>query len=153
MSPQSEEWRQHPLFADLPAALVDQMAATATVESFAAREVIFHEGDPANKFHLITAGDVALEVFAHERGPVKIQTLGVGEVLGWSWLIPPYRWHFDAHAINTTDLIVFDAAAARDAFDQHPEFGYAMLKRFLPIIVQRLQATRLQLLDVYNVRS
>ncbi|RMF77093.1 MAG: cyclic nucleotide-binding domain-containing protein [Planctomycetota bacterium] len=153
MPPQNQQWRQHPLFADLPATFVDQMAATATVESFAAREVIFHEGDTANRFHLITAGDVALEVFAHARGPVTIQTLGVGEVLGWSWLIPPYRWHFDAHAVDATDLIVFDAAAARDAFDRHPEFGYAMLKRFLPIIVQRLQATRLQLLDVYDVRA
>jgi CRP-like cAMP-binding protein len=132
---------------------MDLLARTAQEESFEPRELIFHEGDEADKFYLITEGNVALEIFAHERGPVTIETVGSGEILGWSWLVEPYRWHFDAQATAPTAAMGFDARVVRAGFEAHPNFGYVMMKRFLPIIVRRLQATRLQLLDVYHVHG
>jgi CRP-like cAMP-binding protein len=147
-----ENWPTHPLFAGLSDSYIDWMARTASEETFEPRELIFHEGEEANTFYLITEGSVAVEVFAHQRGPVTIQTIGVGEILGWSWLVEPYRWHFDAQATAPTETITFDAKRVRESFERHSDFGYAMMNRFLPIVVQRLQATRLQLLDVYHVR-
>ena len=153
MSGYKLNWPQHPLFADLSQAHIDMLARAAARESFGPRELIFQEGHEADKFYLITAGNVAVEIFAHDRGPVTIQTVGPGEILGWSWLVEPYRWHFDAQAILPTEAIVFDAVIVRDIFQRHPGLGYTMMKRFLPIVVERLTATRLQLLDVYHVHA
>ncbi|MHC5109973.1 MAG: Crp/Fnr family transcriptional regulator [Planctomycetota bacterium] len=150
MSSQVADWPKHPVFAGIPGNFIDMLARTATEEHFEPKELIFSEGDDADKFFLVTKGLIAIEVFANGRGPVTIQTLGAGEILGWSWLAEPYKWHFDAQATSPTELIAFDAEIVRKALDDHPEFGFAMMKRFVPIIVQRLQATRLQLLDVYN---
>jgi len=147
------DWRTHPLFVGLPPSYVSFLDQHARVESFTPRELIFHEGEAADNFYLITEGTVAIEVFANERGPVTIQTAGAGEVLGWSWLVEPFRWHFDAQATAHTKTIVFDAKAIRGSFEKQPEIAYTLMKRFAPIIVERLQATRLQLLDVYHVNS
>lgn len=102
--------------------------------------MIFHEGNEADKFYLIVEGKVAIEILANGRGRVTVRAIDAGEVLGWSWLVEPYRWHFDAQATVATKAIVFDANVVRESFSKHPEFGFAMMKGFLPIIVQRLQA-------------
>ena len=146
-----EHWREHPLFAGLSPSDLEFLSGLATTETFEPRELIFHEGDPADKFYLITEGSVAVEIFARERGPVTIQTVSDGDVLGWSWLVDPYLWLFDAQATMKTETIAFDAAALRARFDEDTELGYRMIKRFFPIVMQRMQATRLQLLDVYHV--
>jgi len=151
MAGRSFDWPRHPLFDGLPDSYVELLAQNSTEESFEPRELIFHEGDEADRFYLITEGNVAVEIFAHGRGPVTIQTEGPGEIVGWSWLVEPYRWMFDAQATVPTRAIVFDAKAVRSSFDTHPDLGYELMKRFIPIIVERLQATRLQLLDVYHV--
>ena len=129
---------------------IDLLARTVTDESFEPRALIFSEGDEADQFFLVKQGKVAIEIFANERGPVTIQTIGAGEILGWSWLVEPYRWHFDAQARVSTQAIVFDAKLIRNTFERHPEFGYTMMTRFAPIIVRRLQEARLQLLDLHN---
>jgi len=152
MSESRFDWRRHPLFEGLSEKHVQLLARHVAEETFEAREVIFHESGDADRFYLIAEGNVAVEVFANERGLVTIQTVGVGEVLGWSWLVEPYQWHFDAQATVPTRAVVFDAKAVRDSFESHPDLGYTLLKRFIPIISQRLQATRLQLLDVYHAR-
>lgn len=149
----SLDWRNHPLFVDLPGPYLELLARRATIETFEPRELIFREGQAADRFYLITEGTVAVEIFANERGPVTIQTEGVGEILGWSWLVEPYMWHFDAQATLPTKVVAFDAKAVRDSFDAHPEVAYILMKRFIPIIVERLQATRFQLLDVYHVNT
>ena len=97
-------------------------------------------------------GEVQLEIFMLEPGPIPVQTLGPGDVLGWSWLVPPFRWRFDAKAITASDLIAFDAEKLRNLLDEHPDLGYDLLMRFVVVMQQRLQATRLQLLDAYAIR-
>ena len=92
---------------------------------------------------------VALEVFTPTRGPVVIETLGPGEVLGWSWLFPPYRWHFDAQAVEPVRAVALDGGCLRGKCEEDPRLGYELTRRFAAIMMDRLQATRLRLLDVY----
>jgi len=146
-----QDWKQYQLFQDLPQSGLELLSRTAREVTYESKEVLFHEGEEADKFFLVMEGNVAIEMFVHNRGPVTIQTIGPGEVLGWSWLVEPYRWHFDAQATMLTTAISFDARLVRESLDRQQEFGFTMIKRFLPIIVERLQATRLQLLDVYHV--
>jgi CRP-like cAMP-binding protein len=94
-----------------------------------------------------------VELFAPQRGAVAIDTYGEGDVLGWSWLIPPYHWRFDARAIEPTRAISLDARCMRTKCENDHDLGYELMKRFARIIEQRLDATRWQLLDVYGVRS
>jgi CRP/FNR family transcriptional regulator, cyclic AMP receptor protein len=114
---------------------------------------IFHEGDPSDRFYLIRHGRVALEIASPERGRMAIQTLGEGDLLGWSWLVPPYRMSCDARAVELTRATAFDGACIRKKCEADPRLGYELLKRFAQIIGQRLQTTRLQLLDVYGTRG
>ncbi len=151
MNAMREHWRDHPVFAGLSVKDLDFLSGLVTTEMFAARELVFHAGDAAEKFYLITEGAVAVEIFVPERGPVTIQTVNEGDVLGWSWLVDPYLWNFDAQATMPTATTAFDAAALRERFDEDKKLGYTMIKRFFPIVMQRMQATRLQVLDVYDV--
>lgn len=93
---------------------------------------------------------MALEIKAPGREPLVIQTLSAGEILGVSWLVRPYCWALDAKAIELTRAIAVDAACLRQKFDEDHDFGYEMMQRFVPVLMKRLQATRLQLLDVYG---
>jgi CRP-like cAMP-binding protein len=96
---------------------------------------------------------VALQVFVPQRGPITVETVAAGEVLGWSWLFPPYRWHFDAQALELVRAIAFDGQCLRNKCAEDHDLGYALMQRFAQIMLQRLQATRLQLLDVYGVQG
>ncbi len=109
-------------------------------------EVIFREGDPANRFYLIEKGTVALESYVEGRGMTPIQTIGVGEALGWSWLFPPYFWHFDARALEPIEAIFLYATPLREECECDHELGYELLKRMAEVMLTRLQATRRQLL-------
>jgi len=144
---------EHPFFAGLDARHIQLIVGCATNVRFDAGQFIFREGEEANEFYVIRHGKVALEVFVPGRGPVTIQTLGEGEILGWSWLIPPYHWHFNARAIELTRAIALDGKCLRAKCEDDHDLGYELLKRFAHIVEQRLQATRLQLLDVYGVHS
>jgi CRP/FNR family cyclic AMP-dependent transcriptional regulator len=92
-----------------------------------------------------------LEAFAAQRGPITIETIEAGEVLGWSWLFPPYRWHFSARVVEPTRAIALDGVCLRSKGEADHDLGYELVKRVAQIMMQRLQATRLQLLDVYGV--
>ncbi len=144
---------EHPFFAGLDARHIQLIVGCATNVRFDAGQFIFREGEEANEFYVIRHGKVALEIFVPGRGPVTIQTLGEGEILGWSWLIPPYHWHFNARAIELTRAIALDGKCLRAKCEDDHDLGYELLKRFAHIVEQRLQATRLQLLDVYGVHS
>jgi CRP/FNR family transcriptional regulator, cyclic AMP receptor protein len=117
---------------------------------FAAGQYLFHEGEPADWFYLLRHGRVALQVTAPGRGAVTFQTMAQGELVGLSWLIPPYRWTYDAKAIEVTRAIAMDAKCLRQKCEADHDLGYEMMKRFMPVLIQRLQATRLQILDVYG---
>jgi CRP/FNR family cyclic AMP-dependent transcriptional regulator len=140
-------------FKDVDRRLLEIIAGCASNARFAADEWIFQEGEDASRFYLILYGKVALNAIVPGRGEVTIQTLGEGEVLGWSWLFPPYRWHFGARALEVTRAIAFDGACLRMKAEIDHDLGYELLKRFSQTIIERLQATRLQLLDVYGVHA
>jgi CRP-like cAMP-binding protein len=138
-----------PFFKDLDPAYRSMLAGCGVNVVFRAGEFLFRENDPAERFYLIRAGKVALEIAVPGRGPMIIQTVQEGEVLGWSWLVPPYRMQYDARAVELTRAIAFDGACIRTKCEQDPKLGYEFFKRFSVLIVQRLAALRLQLLDVY----
>ncbi|RZU53549.1 cyclic nucleotide-binding protein [Krasilnikovia cinnamomea] len=139
----------HTVFAELSDAQRAQLAAYGTPESYRAGERLFAEGGDADRFWLIGSGSVALDMRVPGRGEQVIETLSADTVLGWSWLHPPYRWHFGAVAREDTTTVVFDAAAVRDRCADDPAFGYAILRCFTPVIIERLMATRLRVLDLY----
>ena len=140
---------RHPFFHDLQPGYVHELAGCASYVHFDAQVTIFREGEPANRFYIIDNGLVALQVGVPSRGLVPIQTLRTGDVLGWSWLFAPYRWHFDAVAIEPTEALAFDGACLRGQCEVNHELGYQLMERFARIVVDRLQATRLQMLDLY----
>ena len=141
---------EHPFFAGFTPAQRQLVAGCARNHRFDPGQYLFHEGDPANEFFLIRHGKVALDIAPPGRDPIVFETLGPGEIVGASWLVPPYRWIFDARAVDLVRAIGIDAACLRAKCDADHDLGYQMMMRFLPIMVQRLQATRLQILDVYG---
>ena len=141
---------EHPFFAGLSAEYSQLVAGCARNHRFEAEQYLFREGEPANEFFLIRHGKVALEIHAPGRAPIVFTTLSEGEIVGASWLVPPYRWTFDARALEVTRAIGIDAACLRGKLETDHHLGYEMMKRFLPVFVKRLHATRLQILDVYG---
>ncbi|MFI5010656.1 MAG: cyclic nucleotide-binding domain-containing protein [Solirubrobacterales bacterium] len=139
-----------PLFAGLSPAHLELIAGCGSNARFAAGEYLFREGAAAERFFLIRKGAVALEVDAPGRGPLIIETLHPGDVAGWSWLFEPYRWELDARAREPTAVVAFDGLCLRGKCDVDHELGYQLMRRFAASLTERLQATRLQLLDVYG---
>jgi CRP-like cAMP-binding protein len=144
---------EHPFFKGLDPRYLQLAVGCASNARFEAGELVFREGEEANHFFLIRQGKVALEVFAPSRGSLTIQTLEDGEILGWSWLIPPYHWRFDARAVEMTRTIVLDGRCLRAKCEEDHDLGYELLKRFAAILGQRLDATRFQLLDIYGLAT
>jgi CRP-like cAMP-binding protein len=135
----------HPFLRDLPREFLPLLADNALDVTFAADEIIFRTGDPANRFYLLEAGEVQLES-RNGGGPVSIQRIGAGDVLGWSWLFPPYQWQFDARAITETRAIFLYGSRLRDACEQEPVLGYALMRATAGVLMERLQSTRRELL-------
>jgi CRP-like cAMP-binding protein len=142
---------RHPFFKDLAPRYLQLVVCCATNVRFKAGALLFREGEEANQFYLIRHGKVALQVCSPQSGPLTIETIAAGEVLGWSWLFPPYRWHFDAQALELVRAIAFDGQCLRARCEEDHDLGYDLMQRFAQVMVQRLQATRLQLLDLYGV--
>jgi CRP/FNR family transcriptional regulator, cyclic AMP receptor protein len=143
---------EHPFFVGLDQGFTNLMVSCASNVRFAAGTYILKEGDPANTFYLIRAGKVAVEVLAPQHKPIIISTLSVGEILGWSWLVPPFQWKFHARAVDDVRAIALDGKCLRTKCEENHDLGYEVLKRFAQIVEQRLEATRFQLLDVYAVK-
>ena len=141
---------EHPFFVDLPHDDVEMIAGCGQNVHFHAGESIFREGGAADTFYVIRHGRVALEVHAPDRGGIVVGTLGEGEVLGWSWLFPPYRWEFDARALDETSAVALDGACIRGKCDEDTALGYRLMQRFARIAQEHLQAARMQLLDLYG---
>ncbi|OQX11682.1 MAG: hypothetical protein BWK76_18815 [Desulfobulbaceae bacterium A2] len=114
---------------------------------------LYREGEPGHHCHLLCQGSVALEVHLPGRGPLTVETLGAGDVLGWSWLVPPYRARFDARVLETLTVLSIEAACLRHLCERDHEFGFALYQRFLPLVAERLAATRLRLVDMYEGRA
>jgi len=138
---------KHPFMHGLKQPQVQRLLAGATVTEFAAGEIIFREGEPANQFYLIEWGEVELESRSAGCGSVRLGTLHGGDALGWSWLFPPYAWHFQARATKTTRAICCNGSALLVEAEEDPVFGYTLMKRVAQLLIQRLQASRRQYIE------
>jgi CRP-like cAMP-binding protein len=143
----------HAFFKDLPPPYLKIIVGCASNVKFEHGEFLFREGGDADKFYLIRHGRIALQIFTTHKGPVTLHTIGPGEVVGWSWLIAPYHWHFDAQAMEQTRAIALDGKCLRGKCEDDHSLGYELMKRFAHIMEERLQATRLQLLDMYGTHG
>lgn len=142
--------REHAFLAGIKDTYIKLMAGCATNITFKKEQYLIHEGEPADQFYLIRDGAVALESHAPGHGPVIFCTLKECDFLGVSWLTPPYRWQFDARAVEPVRAVAFDAECLRGKCDADPTMGYALMKRFVPALMQRLKAARIQMMDVYG---
>ena len=146
----AELLRQHPFTQGLEDEIVTLIAGCAKNVVFQGDEYVFREGENAEFFYLIRHGTVALEMFAPGRGPFTFLTVKSGEILGASWLIPPYRWNYDARTVELTRAIAFECRCLRDKCEADHHVGYEMMKRFIPPLIERLQMARVQSADVYG---
>jgi CRP/FNR family transcriptional regulator, cyclic AMP receptor protein len=139
-----------PVFAGLDASHAVQLAGCAQTTGWEQGAMLFREGDAADTFYVVRHGRVALELFIPNRGALTVETIEPGEVVGWSWLFPPYRWHFDGRAVESVRAIAVDGACLRGKCDDDPALGYDLMRRFSQVMLERLQATRLRLADLYG---
>jgi CRP-like cAMP-binding protein len=141
---------RHPLLSGLPADVSKVVAGCARNAVFHPGSLLLAEGEPADTFYLVRRGHVSIDVHAPGRGSIVIETVGEGAVVGWSWLVPPYRWTFDARAVDEVGVVAIDGACLRAKAQSDPAFGFTLLSRVSVILLERLQATRLRLLDLYG---
>ena len=142
--------KDSPIFAGMQPAHLELIAGCARNQHVAADTLLLRQGEPANVFYMIRRGRVALEVNAPAHGPLLIETLYPGDAVGWSWLFAPYCWQLDGRTTESCELIAFDGACLRSKCEEDHELGYQLMKRFAANVIERLQATRMQLLDVYG---
>ena len=144
---------KHPFFENLEDSYLNLMTGCAKNIKFDAGQFIYRQDEEANQFYIIRQGKVALEICPPGKTPVTVQTVNEGEILGWAWLVPPYRWRFDARATELTRAIALDGKCLRKKCEEDKNLGYELLKRLLPAIGRSMEATRLQLLDIYGARD
>ena len=140
----------HPLFAGLDSEITDLLGGCASNAHYSGGQYLFKADEPADTFYLLRSGDVAIELRMPGRGRLTVQTVHPGHVVGASWILPPYRWRFDARAVGDVRATGIDATCLRNKCDADPRLGYQVMQRFLPIVADRLQSTRLRLLDLYG---
>lgn len=140
----------HPFLQGLDQPVLALIVGCASNVHFDAGQYLFREGEEASEFYVIREGLVSVEIHVPERGSVTLQTVAAGGIVGWSWVFPPYRWHSDARAVEPTRAIALDGACLRRKCDETPRMGYELMKRFARVLDESLQASRLQLLDLYG---
>jgi CRP/FNR family cyclic AMP-dependent transcriptional regulator len=138
------------LFHDLAPEFVDTLVAHAQLRKLADNQVLFHFGEPARAFYLITSGHISVEVAALEGPSLQLQDLPAGAVLGWSWVIPPHRWTFQARAEGATEVVEFDGKALLAACETNSRFGYELLKRFAALMSERLHHARQRMIEEWR---
>jgi CRP/FNR family cyclic AMP-dependent transcriptional regulator len=137
----------HPFLQGLDQCHIGVLAKSAMPTEFETHQLIFRAGEPANGFYLIESGTVALEGSVQEHGPITTDTVGPGEPLGWSWLFPPYRWHFDARAMEPTIALCLSGIALRQHRDEDPELSHELFRRACAVMARRLQVARSKLVS------
>lgn len=140
---------EHPFLKGLKPEHLRVLAQCAMPVQFEPGDLIVREGDVANRFYLIQQGRIALEMERPDRDPIPIQTLGSGEVLGWSWFFLPYYWHFSARATEVTRAIFFYGTRLREHCEDDHDLGFELAKRVSQVLMQRFTATMRQLLEQY----
>jgi CRP/FNR family transcriptional regulator, cyclic AMP receptor protein len=140
---------KHPFFKDLSSEYLETLTGCAANAVFPAGKYLFHHEEEANQFYLVREGKLAVELH-HPSRQIIINTADAGDILGWSWLFPPYRWHFDVRAVVETRALALDGKCLRGKIEADHNLGYELMKRFAQIMVRRLESTQLQLLDIYK---
>ena len=138
------------VFAGLGDTYAEQLAGCSQNVGFDAGDTLFREGEPADTFYVVRRGRVALELYVPGRGALTIETIDAGQVVGWSWLFPPHVWHFDARAVAPVRAVAVDGACIRGKCEDDPALGYQLMQRFSAVLLERLNATRLRLADLYG---
>lgn len=142
--------REHPFLEGMSDDQIKLLVGCAKNVAFKEGEFIFREGEPADSFYFIRHGKVLVESHIPQKGAIIIRTREEGEIFGWSWMVPPFRWHFDARAVELTRAISLDGKCLREKCEEDHDLGYEIMKRFALVIAERLEATRLQLMDIYG---
>ena len=140
----------HAFLAGQPPEMIDLLAESAETVTFRRGVLLFREGGPAEVAYMITGGRVAIEVHAPNRGPMVVETIGAGHVVGLSWAAPPFRYQFDARVLDDVEAVAVDVSGLRAALAQNPALGFLFLDRLTGVVLERLQATRIRLLDIYG---
>lgn len=141
---------EHPFVKGLEKEHIQLILGCAKNVVIEAGKYLFKENEEANSFYIVRIGKIALEIYSPEKGAIVIQTIGEGEMIGWSWMVPPYQWKFDARAIELTRLIELDGTCLRTKCESDPKLGYEIMKRLANVFEQRINSLRLQLLDLYS---
>lgn len=140
----------HPFFQGLDSRYLNFVLECASRETFKPGEFLCRDDEEATKFYVIHHGRVSVEIFRARRGPVTIQSLGNGDVLGWLWFDKPYHWHLDAKAQELTRVISLDVSCLRKKCDQDHDFGYELMRRYAHYLAVQFRVTKLQLADMYG---
>lgn len=153
LAEKKELWKEiaaHPFLSGMHPHHLELLTRYASKKTFAPGEIIFRAGEPAHGFYLIQAGTVALEGSVMEHGPIATDTVHAGEPLGWSWLFPPYRWHFDARATEATTAIFFNGDIVRQHYNEDITLAHDLSQRICQVMAHRLQATRRKLIETVH---
>ena len=138
----------HPFFEGMKPDYISIASHGSAEVRFAKGDIVFHEGEPANRFYLIFAGRMILEAHDPLCGTVEIESVGPGEVIGWSWLYAPFVWHFRARVIEPVTAVALDGGHLLATAESEHEFGYELHKRISKVVVHRLQTARKRLLSL-----
>ena len=141
----------HPFLHGMSGDQLSVLAEAARDVTFPARYRLFEDGGSANRFWLIQSGHVALDMHVPGQGRMKIDTIGMGEMLGWSWLFPPYRWAFGAVSAGPVEAFEFDGRIVRALCESDPALGYELTRRLALVVAKRLQATRVRLITTSSL--
>jgi CRP-like cAMP-binding protein len=150
MTTTEQELADHTFFAGLDGDALRLLAGCAVYAGFRGDDYVFKEGEPADRFYVIRHGRIAIEVQGPGVGRMVIDTVEDGDILGWSWLVPPYRWLFDARAVEPTTAVCLDGKCLRDKCEADPRLGYQLMSRVALVMTRRLTAARVRLLDLYG---
>ncbi|MBL7070745.1 MAG: cyclic nucleotide-binding domain-containing protein [Candidatus Omnitrophica bacterium] len=140
--------KEHPFFKGLDQKHLEFIAGCGNNVAFKDGDIILKEGQDADKFYIIRQGKVA--IFIAHPSSITIQTIKEGDILGWSWLIPPHKYRFSARALEDTRAVALDGKCLKAKCEENHELGYNLLKSLVDVLAGRLEATRIQLLDIYN---
>jgi CRP/FNR family cyclic AMP-dependent transcriptional regulator len=139
--------KAHPLFLSMKLEHLDILAVGATEARFEPGQILLRAGEPANQLFLIERGRIVLETRGTEKGRSMVQNLGPGDALGWSWLFPPFGWHFQARVEEPTEAVVLSGAHLLVAAEADHDFGYELMKRVAHLVIHRLESMGKQLLE------
>ena len=138
--------KEQEFFRDLDPDLLNVIAGAASIQNFESHTYLFYQGKTSESFYLVLEGSIGIQVYGGEAGFVTLEEAGPGEVVGWSWLLPPYQWVFSGEVLKSTQVITFNGITLRGICEENKRFGYELAKRFTHLITERLNQTRLKLL-------